>query len=68
MGFEPQIRTIIEKLPDHQTFMFTATWPKAVESLASAFLKPAFHIRIGNTQQLVVNKYTIDLKDSNKPS
>ena len=35
MGFEPQIRTIIEQIPDnHQTLMFTATWPKAVQNLA----------------------------------
>jgi superfamily II DNA/RNA helicase len=33
MGFEPQIRSIIEQLPQdkkHQTLMFSATWPKAV--------------------------------------
>lgn len=31
MGFEPQIRTIIQALPSHrQTMFFTATWPREV--------------------------------------
>lgn len=56
MGFEPQIRTIIEKLPKHQTMMFTATWPKAVQNLARTFLDNPTVIRIGKTDQLTVNK------------
>ena len=32
MGFEPQIRTILKKVPRHnrQTLMFSATWPEEV--------------------------------------
>jgi ATP-dependent RNA helicase DDX5/DBP2 len=32
MGFEKDIRTIIEKIPnqERQTMMFSATWPKEV--------------------------------------
>jgi len=58
MGFEPQIRTIIEALPkEHQTMMFTATWPKAVQRLAREYLRPnPVQINIGNSDQLVANK------------
>jgi len=39
MGFEPQIRKIIEQIrPDRQTVMFSATWPKEVQNLARDFL------------------------------
>ena len=35
MGFEPQIRQIIDMLPPkHQTLMFTATWPREVPTTA----------------------------------
>ena len=31
MGFEPQIRKIVEQIrPDRQTLMWSATWPKEV--------------------------------------
>lgn len=31
MGFEPQIRKIIEQIrPDRQVLMWSATWPKEV--------------------------------------
>jgi len=40
MGFEPQIRKIVEGMPaQHQTVCFTATWPKAVQRIAAEFLK-----------------------------
>merc|ERR1711865_458558 len=40
MGFEPQIKTIIAQLPeDHQTMMFTATWPKGVQKMASEYIR-----------------------------
>lgn len=36
MGFEPQIRKIVGQIrPDRQTLMFSATWPKEVQRLAS---------------------------------
>jgi superfamily II DNA/RNA helicase len=36
MGFEPQIRKIVSQIrPDRQTLMFSATWPKDVQKLAS---------------------------------
>ena len=40
MGFEPQIRKIVGQIrPDRQTLMWSATWPKEVQSLASAFFR-----------------------------
>lgn len=39
MGFEPQIRKIIEQIrPDRQVLMWSATWPKEVRRLAQDFL------------------------------
>lgn len=39
MGFEPQIRKIVERVPkDRQTLMWSATWPKEVRKLAEDFL------------------------------
>eukprot|EP00929_Paragymnodinium_shiwhaense_P071140 TRINITY_DN36143_c0_g1_i1.p1 TRINITY_DN36143_c0_g1~~TRINITY_DN36143_c0_g1_i1.p1 ORF type:complete len:836 (-),score=102.97 TRINITY_DN36143_c0_g1_i1:141-2648(-) len=57
MGFEPQIRKIISKLPeDRQTAMFTATWPPTVRRLASEFQKSPVEVRIGEVENLRVNK------------
>ncbi len=56
MGFEPQIRQIIDLIPpDHQTLMFTATWPKAVQNLAREFLKSPVQVNIGSSDVLVAN-------------
>ncbi len=34
MGFEPQIRKIVQQIrPDRQVLMWSATWPKSVETL-----------------------------------
>ncbi|XP_019866485.2 uncharacterized protein LOC109595549 [Aethina tumida] len=51
MGFEPQIRKIIEQIrPDRQTLMWSATWPKEVRKLAIDFLKDFVQINIGSLQ------------------
>jgi len=48
MGFEPQIRKIVKCLrPDRQTAMFSATWPKEVQRLASDFMTDCSHITLG---------------------
>ena len=48
MGFEPQIRTIVDQIrPDRQTLMWSATWPKEVQTLASDFLRDTIHVTIG---------------------
>ncbi len=49
MGFEPQIRKIIEQIrPDRQTLMWSATWPREVQALAREFLKDPVQINIGS--------------------
>lgn len=51
MGFEPQIRKIMEQVrPDRQVLMWSATWPKEVRSLAEEFLKDYIQINIGALQ------------------
>ncbi|MGB1599242.1 MAG: DEAD/DEAH box helicase, partial [Promethearchaeia archaeon] len=57
MGFEPQIRKIVARIPPtRQTLFFTATWPKEVRRLASEFLESPAIIYIGDTNSLVANK------------
>ena len=57
MGFEPQIRTIIAKLPaERQTMFFTATWPREVQSLAREFLKTPVELKFGDVNNLNANK------------
>jgi ATP-dependent RNA helicase DDX5/DBP2 len=57
MGFEPQIRTIIAKIPvARQSMMFTATWPREVQALAREFLINPVEIRFGDTNSLNANK------------
>ena len=49
MGFEPQIRKIVSQIrPDRQTLMWSATWPKDVEGLASDFLKEYIQVQVGS--------------------
>jgi len=49
MGFEPQIRKIVEQIrPDRQTLMWSATWPKEVRNLAEDFLKDYIQLNVGS--------------------
>ncbi|KAJ3744224.1 P-loop containing nucleoside triphosphate hydrolase protein [Lentinula detonsa] len=49
MGFEPQIRRIVSQIrPDRQTLMFSATWPKDVQKLASDFLRDMIQVNVGS--------------------
>ncbi|XP_045214081.2 uncharacterized protein LOC123564505 isoform X2 [Mercenaria mercenaria] len=51
MGFEPQIRKIVEQVrPDRQTLMWSATWPKEVRQLAEEFLVDYVQMNIGALQ------------------
>lgn len=46
MGFEPQIRRIIEQIrPDRQVLMWSATWPKEVKQLAEEYLNDYIQVR-----------------------
>lgn len=50
MGFEPQIRKIFDQIrPNRQVLMWSATWPKEVQTLAKDFLNDAIQINIGST-------------------
>jgi len=49
MGFEPQIRKIVEQIrPDRQTLLWSATWPKEIQALANEFLKDPYQVVIGS--------------------
>ena len=52
MGFEPQVRKIVADIrPDRQTLMWSATWPKEIQSLARDLCKEEpVHINIGSTE------------------
>ncbi|KAK4705611.1 ATP-dependent RNA helicase DDX5/DBP2, partial [Phenoliferia sp. Uapishka_3] len=51
MGFEPQIKKILEQIrPDRQTLMFSATWPREVQKLASEYLKDFIMVTIGSLE------------------
>uniref|UniRef100_A0A3B3ZD29 RNA helicase n=1 Tax=Periophthalmus magnuspinnatus TaxID=409849 RepID=A0A3B3ZD29_9GOBI len=63
MGFEPQIRKIVEQIrPDRQTLMWSATWPKEVRQLAEDFLKDYVQINIG-ALQLSANHNILQIVD-----
>jgi superfamily II DNA/RNA helicase len=47
MGFEPQIKKIINNIrPDRQTVMFSATFPRVVENAARSLLKNPLEITV----------------------
>ncbi|VVC37287.1 RNA helicase, DEAD-box type, Q motif,Helicase, C-terminal,ATP-dependent RNA helicase DEAD-box, conserved [Cinara cedri] len=49
MGFEPQIRKIIQQIrPDRQVLMWSATWPKEVQKLANDFLSDYIQLNVGS--------------------
>ena len=48
MGFEPQISMILKNVrPDRQTVLFSATFPRAVETLAKTVLQNPIEIMLG---------------------
>lgn len=51
MGFEPQVKQICTQIrPDRQTIMFSATWPKEIQALASKFQRDFIRIHVGSTE------------------
>lgn len=64
MGFEPQIRKIVEghtmpKTGERQTLMFSATFPKQIQELAQAFLYNYVFLavgRVGSTSENITQK------------
>jgi len=56
MGFEPQVRSVLQATRDvKQTMMFSATWPEEVQDLASEFLEDYTFMNIGSVE-LSANK------------
>ncbi|PWN22902.1 DEAD-domain-containing protein [Microstroma glucosiphilum] len=75
MGFEPQIRRIVEgeDMPgvmDRQTLMFSATFPRDIQMLARDFLKEYLFLsvgRVGSTSENITQKVEY-VEDSDKQS
>lgn len=60
MGFEPQIRKIVEedKMPrtgERQTLMFSATFPKEIQRLAGDFLDDYIFLTVGRVGEATAN-------------
>ncbi|KAL6312893.1 hypothetical protein AAG906_032152 [Vitis piasezkii] len=48
MGFEPQIREVMQNLPQkHQTLLFSATMPMEIETLAQEYLNNPVQVKVG---------------------
>ncbi|CAO3652632.1 unnamed protein product [Cunninghamella blakesleeana] len=73
MGFEPQIRRIVEKedmpgVQDRITLMFSATFPRDIQHLARDFLKDYIFLsvgRVGSTSENITQK-VIFVEDEDK--
>jgi len=55
MGFLEDIKAIIEKLPNHQTLLFSATLPKNISDLAQKFLNKPERINAGKENSPIIN-------------
>jgi ATP-dependent RNA helicase DDX5/DBP2 len=56
MGFEESIRAIVGRVrADRQTLLFSATWPRQVQRLASEFCPAAVQVSLGDTDTLTAN-------------
>lgn len=75
MGFEPQIRNIVEKcdmpsVDNRQTLMFSATFPRDIQHLAADFLKDYVFLsvgRVGSTSENITQK-VLYVEDGEKRS
>ncbi|KAI9266994.1 P-loop containing nucleoside triphosphate hydrolase protein [Sporodiniella umbellata] len=62
MGFEAIIRAIVQKkgMGDHQTLLYSATFPRAIRALARDFLRPDYLFlkvgRVGGTSSSITQK------------
>ncbi|GBF96354.1 ATP-dependent RNA helicase-like [Raphidocelis subcapitata] len=56
MGFEPQIREVLQNLPPrHQTLLFSATMPPEIEGLASQYLVKPIKVKVGKVSVPTAN-------------
>ncbi|KAK6204709.1 ATP-dependent RNA helicase DED1 [Scheffersomyces amazonensis] len=75
MGFEPQIRHIVQEcdmpgVNDRQTLMFSATFPRDIQMLARDFLKDYIFLsvgRVGSTSENITQK-VLYVEDEEKKS
>ncbi len=71
MGFDVQIETIIEEMPeDRQTLMFSATLPRKIETMAGRYLKNPVRVSVGQQSEPGKNieQQTVMLSDGDKYS
>eukprot|EP01038_Epipyxis_sp_PR26KG_P007857 gene7857-10665_t len=70
MGFEPQMRKIVSQIrPDRQTLMWSATWPKEVQALATDFLQNPYQVHVGSLDlraNTMIKQYVEVLTDFDK--
>jgi ATP-dependent RNA helicase DDX5/DBP2 len=50
MGFGPQIQRILSSMGEHQTLMFSATWPREVQSIARTYMRDYVHVTVGSLE------------------
>lgn len=63
MGFEPQMRQIVSQIrPDRQTLLWSATWPREIQSLARDFTKDPIQVTIGSTDLAANKNVTQDIR------
>ncbi|EPS64666.1 hypothetical protein M569_10114, partial [Genlisea aurea] len=56
MGFEPQIREVMQNLPErHQTLLFSATMPVEIEHLAQEYLNSPVCVKVGKFSSPTTN-------------
>ena len=74
MGFEPQIRDIVDKMPDResgrQTLMFSATFPTPIQQLAQDFLRDYIFIcvgKVGAAAETVTQRFAFVTAAREKP-
>lgn len=65
MGFEPQIKVMLQNCrKDKQTVMFSATFPRSIETLAKNILVQPVEIVVGNRGQACQNiDQTVEILD-----
>lgn len=69
MGFVDDINKILESVPDeHQTLLFSATMPKAIQNLAETYLREPTLVRMKATQVQMdlIDQYYIEVQDRQK--
>merc|ERR1719491_1598469 len=71
MGFEPQIKEILDRVPwERQTSMFTATWPKDCRELARKYINDPVQVQIGSdditTNQNITQNIEVCANDKEK--